>query len=287
MAQETLKSLLPKFTQYLETNGKSQATILAYKTDLLQFIAFSETKQKALLEEVKQDLIEGFRDTMLAQKFTPKTVSRKLNAIKTMFRFLIAENHLLFDPSSAVAHPKIELGTPKFLSAMEYRALRDVARDDPKIATIVELMLQTGIRISEVADLKKGNVGDGKLIVEAYSVQPERTIPLGKKAVESIEAFLKVRGNSDSVYLFNSKNGKPLAVRNIRASIDKCMKKAGVTGFSVNDLRTTFVVHNLQAGVDIVLLSQVVGHKRLSTTERYLEIAGLTEPGKKQELEEL
>ena len=56
MAQETLKSLLPKFTQYLETNGKSQATILAYKTDLLQFIAFAETKQKALLEEVKQDL---------------------------------------------------------------------------------------------------------------------------------------------------------------------------------------------------------------------------------------
>jgi site-specific recombinase XerD len=287
MAQETLKSLLPKFTQYLEKAHKSPATVLAYKADLLQFIAFAETKGKALLEEITQDIIEGFRDTLLAQRFTPKTVSRKLNAIKTMFRFLIPENHLLFDPSSPVAHPKIEIGTPKFLSAMEYRALRDVAREDPKVSTMIELMLQTGVRISEVAGLKKANLGGGKFLVEAYATQPERVIPLGKKVSESLEAYLKTKDISDSPYLFTSKSGKPLAVRNIRSSIDKCMTKAGISGFSVNDLRTTFVVHNLQAGVDIVLLSQVVGHKRLSTTERYLEIAGVTEPGKKQALEEL
>ena len=84
-----------------------------------------------------------------------------------------------------------------------------------------------------------------------------------------------------------SKNGKALAVRNIRAAIDRYMQKAEISGYSVNDLRTTFVVENLKAGVDLMLISQVVGHKRLSTTERYLELAEVKEPGKKQTLEEL
>ena len=65
------------------------------------------------------------------------------------------------------------------------------------------------------------------------------------------------------------------------------MQKADIPGYSVNDLRTTFIVENLKAGVDLVLLSQVVGHKRLSTTERYLELAEIKESGKRQTLEEL
>jgi site-specific recombinase XerD len=78
-----------------------------------------------------------------------------------------------------------------------------------------------------------------------------------------------------------------LAVRNIRAAIDRYFQKAEIPQYSVNDLRTTFIIENLKAGVDLVLLSQVVGHKRLSTTERYLELAEVKEPGKKQALMEL
>ena len=65
------------------------------------------------------------------------------------------------------------------------------------------------------------------------------------------------------------------------------MQRAEIPDYSVNDLRTTFIVQNLKAGVDLVLLSQVVGHKRLSTTERYLELADVEEPGKRRYLEEL
>lgn len=78
-----------------------------------------------------------------------------------------------------------------------------------------------------------------------------------------------------------------MAVRNIRAAIDRYMQRAEIPSYSVNDLRTTFIVENLKAGVDLVLLSQVSGHKRLSTTERYLELAQVTEPGKRQTLIEL
>jgi site-specific recombinase XerD len=125
------------------------------------------------------------------------------------------------------------------------------------------------------------------MIVEAYATQPQRSVPLNAAAKASLESHLKSRPESESAFVFISKNGKPLAVRNIRAAIDRYMQKAEIPGYSVNDLRTTFIVENLKRGVDLVTLSQVSGHKRLSTTERYLELAGIKEPGKKSHLEEL
>ena len=287
MAQEVLKNLLPKFTKSLEEKDRSPSTVLAYRADLEQLISFLRSKNKALVDDVRQTDIEGFRDSLLADKYTPKSVSRKLNAVKTFFRWLIFEKLTTSDVSADVAHPKIEPSVPKFLSPIEYRALRDVVRGDTRIAAIVEIILQAGVRISEVANLKTDNIKDEKAKIEAYATQPERNIPLNKSAREALNAYLEMRPKADSPYVFVSKNGNPLAVRNIRAAIDRYMQKAEIPGYSVNDLRTTFLVENLKAGVDLVLLSQVVGHKRLSTTERYLELAEVKEPGKKQTLEEL
>jgi len=200
---------------------------------------------------------------------------------------MITENIVSTDVSTSVAHPKIDNSLPKFLSQIEYRALRDVVRNDTRIAAIIELILQTGLRISEVAGLKTLSVSDTNLKIEAYATQPERTVPLNKPAKDVLNLYMKIRPAIESIYVFISKNGKPLAVRNIRASIARYITRAELPNYSVNDLRTTFMVENLKAGVDIVLLSQVSGHKRLSTTERYLELAKITQAGKKQALIEL
>ena len=287
MTQEPLKSLLPKFVESLKEKGRSPATVLAYRADLEQLVSFLQGRNKVLVDQVRPDDLEAFRDTLLSEKYTPKSVSRKLNAVKTFFRWLLAENHIITDPSANVAHPKIETSLPKFLSQLEYRALRDVVRGDTRIAAIVEFILQTGMRISEVANLKLENVKGDTAKIEAYATQPERTIPLNPPAKDALNGYLVNRPKADSPYVFVSKNGKPLAVRNIRAAIDRYMQRAEVPSYSVNDLRTTFIVENLKAGVDLVLLSQVSGHKRLSTTERYLELAQVTEPGKRQILQEL
>jgi site-specific recombinase XerD len=287
MAQETLKNLLPKFIKNLEDKGRSPSTVLAYRADLEQLIEFLQDKNKVTVDQVNHTDLEAFRDDLLARDFTPKTVSRKLNAVKTFFRFLVLGGVITSSPAEDVSHPKIEPSVPKFLSPLEYRALRDVVRDDPRIYAIIELILQTGMRISEVSNLKIENISDSKIKIEAYATQPERTIPLNSPAKDSVDSYLKARPDTDSPYLFVSKNGNPLAVRNIRAAIDRYMEKAGIPDYSVNDLRTTFMVENLKDGVDLVLLSQIVGHKRLSTTERYLELAGVEEPGKKQTLKEL
>lgn len=287
MAQETLKSLLPKFIKNLEDKGRSPSTVLAYRADLEQLIEFLQGKNKVTVDQVQSSDLESFRDDLLGQDYTPKTVSRKLNAVKTFFRFLVREGVVSSNPAEDVSHPKIKPSIPKFLSPLEYRALRDVVRDDARIYAIIELILQTGMRISEVSNLKIENIKKDKIVIEAYATQPERTVPLNTPAKEAIDRYQEVRPKTDSPYLFVSKNGNPLAVRNIRAAIDRYMEKAGVPDYSVNDLRTTFIVENLKDGVDLVLLSQIVGHKRLSTTERYLELAEVEEPGKKQVLKEL
>jgi len=287
MAQEPIKSLLPKFIDSLTEKGRSPATVLAYRSDLTQLVDFLMGREKVLPEQIRPDDLDSFRDTLLNDKYTPKSVSRKLNAVKTFFRWMISENIVSSDVSASVAHPKIDNILPKFLSPLEYRALRDVVRSDIRIAAIIELILQTGLRISEVAALKTENVGKDTLKVEAYATQPERSVPLNKPSADVLASYMEIRPKADSFYVFISKNGKPLAVRNIRASIARYIQRAELPNYSVNDLRTTFMVENLKAGVDIVLLSQVSGHKRLSTTERYLELAQITEPGKKQVLIEL
>jgi site-specific recombinase XerD len=287
MTSDTIKNLLPKFVESLKTRGRSPATVLAYRSDLEQMVDFLIKKEKVTPDQVRPDDLDSFRDTLLNDKYTPKSVSRKLNAVKTFFRWMIDQNLITSDPSSSVAHPKIDNVLPKFLNQLEYRAIRDVTRNDVRIAAIVELILQTGLRISEVASLKTSNLKDNEMLIEAFATQPQRTVPLNRPAKEVIDSYMKIRPKADSPYVFISKNGKPLAVRNIRASIARYLQRAELPNYSVNDLRTTFMVENLKNGVDIVLLSQVSGHKRLSTTERYLELAQITEPGKKQTLIEL
>lgn len=286
--KETIKNWVPQFVESLREKRRSPATVLAYRADLEQLVAFLSEQKKETVDDVTQESIEAFRDYLINQKYTAKSVSRKLNAIKTFFRWLKENNALSTDPSREVSHPKIEASAPKFLTEAQYRYLRDIVRSDLRIAAIIELILQTGMRISEVANLKLEHVAHDEITIEAYATQPGRTVVLNSAARFLIEDYLRVRPNTNaSIFLFVSKNGKQLAVRNIRAAIDRYMLKAEMPNYSVNDLRNTFIVENLKRGVDLVTISQAVGHRRISTTERYVELAGINEAGKKQKLETL
>ena len=285
---EPMKNWVPKFVTSLQEKHRSPATVLAYRADLEQLTTYLTDKQKTIAKDVLQEDIEAFRDHLMSQKYTTKSVSRKLNAIKTFFRWLKDQKAVLSDPSREVSHPKIEATLPKFLTETQYRYLRDIVRGDIRIAAMVELILQSGMRISEVANLKLANVSRDEIKIEAYATQPSRTIALNSAARFLIEDYLRVRPSTPaSEYLFVSKNGKQLAVRNIRAAIDRYLLKAEMPNYSVNDLRNTFIVENLKRGVDLSTISHAVGHRRISTTERYMQLADIKEAGKKQKLEVL
>ena len=200
MNENTYKQLLPKFIESLKEKGRSPSTVLAYNSDLEQLIEYLTKHNKPLPSQTLSTDIEGFRDYLLSQKYTPKSASRKLNAIKTFFRWLIDNKHISTDPSRDVSHPKIDSSMPKFLSQLEFRALRDVVRGDTRIAAIIELILQTGMRISEVANLKSDNFKKDRVVIEAYATQSTREIQLNKAAYEASQSYLKIRPKSDSKY---------------------------------------------------------------------------------------
>jgi site-specific recombinase XerD len=276
-----------KFIGFLKKQGKASATILAYGNDIKQFVDYL-TKEKKITQatSVLPEHIEDFKKYLAEKKYIAKSISRKLNSIKTFFRFLLSRGTIKNDPASIVAHPRYEPVPPRILSKIEYRALRDCARDDPRSAAIVEVLLQTGMRVGELARLTLDDISDKEIKIAPYESNPGRVVPLNSAAKKALQRWLDFRPQTTSKNLFITKNGKPLPVRNIRALFNRLFKKAGIENATINSLRHTFVAHQLMAGAPLELVQKIVGHKRLSTTEKYLELIK-THPPSLSKLEEL
>ena len=275
-----------RFIDYLKSKNRSISTILAYGKDIEQLVEFLAAKKITQTQTVTSENLEEFKADLVQKKYTPKSISRKLNSVKTFFRFLKSEGAITENVAQTVAHPKYDVKAPRILSKMEYRALRDACRDDARMAAVVELMLQTGVRIGEVARLELGDIKEDELSIKAYESQPARTIPLNKTACSAINRYLTERQKTRSKALFVTKTGKPLLVRNIRTALDRYFRLAGLSNVKVNDLRSTWIAYQLAAGTSLILLSKIAGHKRLSTTEKYLQSVKPEGEGKAK-LEEL
>lgn len=272
-----LKSAHTQFTQYLESRRRAHATIVAYGKDIEQLVTFLTNLGKKNINDITRDELEAFLKNLASNSYTPKSISRKINSIKTFFRFLKSAGIVAGDPAVEIEHPKYEVKPPRILSKIEYRALRDACRGDVRMYAIVEMFLQTGIRIGELANLTIEDVQGVNLHIAAQEGHAERTVPLNKAAKDALDRYLEIRGKAasngkTSSALFITKTGRPLLIRNIRTAIDRYFRVAGIEGAKVNDLRHTFIAHHLIAGTPITTLSKLVGHKRLSTTERYLEL---------------
>lgn len=287
----TLRDAHQKFIEYLRGRSRASATILAYGKDIEQLVTALEKLDKLNSEDVSTADLQSFMDELQKGGYTAKSISRKTNSTKTFFKFLKAEGMIADNPATLIEHPKFENKPPRILSKLEYRALRDAARGDLRIFAIIELLLQTGIRIGELSNLKIEDLtldGDNPaLYVAPNEGSVERTIPMNKPAVEGVQKYLEVRPQTNSHHVFVTKTGRPLLVRNIRTAIDRYFRLAGIKEAKVNDLRHTWVAHHLSAGASLVLISKLAGHKRVSTTERYLQfIQGRAGEGKVK-LEEL
>lgn len=268
-----LKSALNQFTSHLTSRRRARATIVAYTKDIDQLVAFLTNIGKKTVEEINRDELEAFIKKLGSDNYTPKSVSRKLNSIKTFFRFLKTTGLVANDPAIDIDHPHYEVKPPRILSKLEYRALRDSCRGDIRIYAIVELFLQTGVRIGELANLNLADYQKTQLFIKAQEGHSERTIPLNKAAQDAINAYLAIRDKGGkNQTMFITKTGRPLLIRNIRTAIDRYFRLAGIEGAKVNDLRHTFIAHHLMSGTPITVISKLVGHKRLSTTEKYLEL---------------
>jgi len=291
-----LKQAHLEFIQNLKTKDRAEATVTAYSKDLEQIIDFLAKQGITEVEAVTSEKLNDFMQKLGTEGYTPKSISRKTNSTKTFFKYLYEETKTIKNnPADLVSHPKLDIKAPRILSKIEYKALRDAVKDDIRTMGIVEILLQTGLRISELSDIKMENIHlsedidkkDGEMFVPGSGNTPDRAIPLNSAVQKAIKNYLEIRPFSKKDFLFVTKTGNQLLVRNIRATLDKYFKDTGLENVKVNDLRHTFIAHHLQNGAPLYMVSKIAGHKRISTTEKYLEHVTVKRREGNFELEEL
>lgn len=278
-----------KFTESLRKNGKANATVIAYSKDIEQLSDFLSKRSKTLLAETTPQDLEDFKELLKKQRYTSKSISRKINSIKSFFRFCLSEGLLDSNPTQEISQPKFDQAPPRILSRLEYRALRDSCRADSRMYAIVEILLQTGMRISELAGLQLTDIDLERevIYIQAQNSREARRIPLNVAAKKAVLDYLRLRPRAKEKTLFLTKTCRPFLVRNIRTAIDRYFRLAGIKDAKVNDLRHTFVVEQLKAGTPLVYVSQLVGHKRITTTEKYLKLIDAPDLAPNVQIEEL
>ncbi len=271
--EQNIKQAVNAFKTHLAQQGRASATILAYSKDIEQLADFVAKSNISNLNEVTKDSIDAFKANLAENNYTTKSISRKINSIKSFFSYVQINGLIGENPSIGVSHPKYDIKPPRILNKIEYRALRDACREDVRMAAIVEILLQTGMRISELANLKITDIdkATNQITIRAYESHPERQTPINQPAREALDRYLAVRPKSPNNNVFITKTGNAFLIRNIRSNLDRYFHIAGIENAKVNDLRHTFIAQQLTSGSPLVYISKLVGHKRLSTTEKYLE----------------
>jgi len=268
-----IPSSVERFVEFLKQQGRSQFTIVAYKKDLEQFIGFLASQEKNDIRDITKENISGFISRLIQNNYTKKSASRKLNSIRTFFRYLKSEGVIGQNPALDVSHPKYAQIPPRILTKIEYRALRDISKEDSRTYAIIEVLLQTGLRIGELASLTIEDVKKDSLVVQPYGKGQGRAVPANHIVQAAVSSYLKTRGGNTSRHLFITRNGNPLLIRNIRQIISRCFHEVGIENATVNDLRNTFIAHQLANGASVEYIARVVGHRRLSSTEKFLSLS--------------
>jgi len=256
--------------------NRSAATLRAYKTDVLQFIAFLHENNVAItgVSDVgKVDVLE-YLAALARRGLTGVARARKVSAIREYFRFLEGVEVIEKSPVSGIDTPKREKHTRQFLRSDEYTKMLSLAGANPRDYAILQVFLQTGIRVSELANLTIENVDFIKPAIRVRGKgNTEREIALEKRGVHALKNYLAVRPESHTGILFLNYQDEAISERGIRKLVVKYRKNAGITKrASCHTLRHTFATYKAEKGVSPFQLQQWLGHANLNTTQIYVHL---------------
>ncbi|MFA4889306.1 MAG: site-specific tyrosine recombinase XerD [Candidatus Omnitrophota bacterium] len=279
-----MKELIDTFLNYLSVErGLSNNTILSYRQDLNYYLDFLNNCRVLALSKISKNDITGFMFSQKDRGIAANSIARRLAAIRMFHRFLVRERITANDPSSLLESPKLWKKIPDTLSLNEVDALisQPNIRETQGIRdrAALEVIYATGMRVSEAVNLKKDfvNLSAGFLRCVGKG-NKERVIPLGKKAVASINRYLeaarpKLLGIKESEFLFISRLGKKISRQSFWKMIKKYASSAGIKkNIKPHILRHSFATHLLERGADLRSVQEMLGHANISTTQIYTHI---------------
>jgi site-specific recombinase XerD len=274
----TIDESLTTFLRTMSGVNKSEATIIAYRIDLSQFAAFLDETNITIAApaDISRGDIAEYLAHLAEQGISGNTRARKLAAIREYFRFLEREGLVTTNPTLGVATPKKEHSGRTALRSDEYTKLLSLAGANPRDYAILQVFLQTGIRVSELCDLTHEDIDFEQRLLRIASGKgmKTRTIELEKKGIQAIRSYLAVRPENLSNALFLNYQGERLSPRGVQKMLVKYLKAVGITKkISPHSLRHTFATYKAERGVSPYVLREWLGHARLDTTQIYVHMA--------------
>jgi len=279
------------FLAYKATErGLSPRTIEAYRHDLAKFGQFiaQDGDFGGALANIDQYTIKSYLQFLANTGHKKANVAvsrgRKLATLKSFFKYLAAENKIKTNPASLVKMPKTKQMEPSYLTEQEYkRLLRAVQKNATQYfklrdTAIITLLLGMGLRLSELVGLNVGavNFEDGTMKVARKGNQ-ERILPVNDDVMISIQRYLKTRKDASfSSPLFLSMRKQRIDSGSVWHLVKKYLRQAQIEKdkLSPHTLRHTFATILLKQGENILTIKELLSHRNLRTTERYLHIAG-------------
>jgi integrase/recombinase XerC len=277
---------------YMPSRNYAHKTRLSYTDDLRDLVGFLEGHGCSAPADVSPRTLEAYLAHLDQRGLAGASRRRKTYACKSLFAYLYRSGAIPNNPAEQLRPPRSEQKEPRVLSKVEYQALLRACSHHPRDAAIIELFLQTGMRLSELTKLQVGDVQlPGRITRDAETVgrlhilgkgRKERWIPLNHKACRAVKAWLDVRPQRGEA-LFVTKFGLPMGPRAVQQMVAKYLTEVGITGASVHTLRHTFATHHVAQGTSLRTVQEVLGHASLKTTSIYVQLA---QEAVKRELQE-
>lgn len=283
----TTTDVVEAFLDYLTVErGLAQNTIQAYRRDLGLWEAFLARAHRSLGEAKREEVTE-FLFELKRRNLSSNTIARRLVAIKMLYRFLIQERLVSQDPTSLMETPKQWRRLPEALSVAEVDRLLSRKADDPlamRDQAMLELLYSSGMRVSELVKLtvERANL-DAGFVRCIGKGSKERIVPIGRRAVSAIRAYLeqrrslrggRVRHDVDpKAPLFISRRGESLSRQMVWIILRRYARQARLAKrISPHVLRHSFATHLLERGADLRVVQELLGHADISTTQIYTHV---------------
>lgn len=264
--------------------GVAQHTLNAYHFDLAKYRSFLLSRNLTSAILITQEDVSEFLGELSRKRLSPRSVARILSAVRGFHRFLVGEGIHPDDPTEDIDAPKRSKTLPDVLSIPEIEAILKQpdthARLGIRDRAILEVLYATGMRVSELTNLRQSNLMfDDDLVLVFGKGQKERLVPIGRSAVEwvtryqkDVRIYLAKAGRSHDVLFLNFRGGK-LSRAAIRDMVAKYARAAGIKKeIHPHTLRHSFATHLLEGGADLRAVQEMLGHADISTTQIYTHI---------------
>jgi len=264
---------LDNFISYLTAErGASNHTIEAYNRDILEFFKYLEENS---IQIPSHDDVNNYITFLMVKGKKVRSITRAISSLRGFFNFMIIEGIIKENPFEEIEIPKYRPSIPEVLSQEEMLQLIQFTEGEKKSLrdkTILELMYATGLRVSELINLKKSDVNlEGGFLTATGKRSKERVVPMGSYSIEAIKRYISEE-KPKGPYLFCNKKGVKLTRQAIWKIIRKYARKIDKTHVSPHTIRHTFATHLLEGGADLRSVQILLGHEDISTTQIYTHV---------------